>query len=216
MARPVAVGSSIRGRQLRLHEPASFRCLSPPCRERETQRDEVQDGEEFLDWRRVGARFGSGGNGLFMLASPERWYFVVPGVMTTGLLQPAFRSRHRAHLPVYRDGISVYLMSIFPLPHNSMGSAHAVGFGHTLSSTIGRSRLAFADHPRSCDSPAVTLPATIGTVLTSWAASKVVPRTVSSPQYGEPLPLTEITHWIREKAQAGKGAPWCPTAPIPA
>ena len=83
-------GSAGRSRQLDPRPPAeapraaSFRCLSLPCRERETQRDGVPRWREFLDWRRVGARRGSGGKWPFHACIAPEAAFVVPGVMTTG------------------------------------------------------------------------------------------------------------------------------------
>ncbi len=108
-------------------------------------------------------------NGLFMLASPERWYFAVPGVTDTGPFNQHF----------VRDIGLIFLFS---------GTAFLVG------AVLPRYRIVLWATPTSwlwghalfhfwevavgiCgpavlvrDFPAVTLPAIIGTVLTFWAA----------------------------------------------
>jgi hypothetical protein len=108
-------------------------------------------------------------NGLFMLASPERWYFAVPGVTDTGPFNQHF----------VRDIGLIYLF---------IGTAFLVG------AMLPRYRIVLWATPTSwlwghalfhfweiavgiCgpavlvrDFPAVTLPAIIGTVLTFWAA----------------------------------------------
>jgi hypothetical protein len=108
-------------------------------------------------------------NGLFMLASPERWYFAVPGVTDTGPFNQHF----------VRD---IGLIFLF------IGTAFLVG------AVLPRYRIVLWATPTSwlwghalfhfwevavgiCgpavlvrDFPAVTLPAIIGTVLTFWAA----------------------------------------------
>jgi hypothetical protein len=108
-------------------------------------------------------------NGLFMLASPERWYFAVPGVTDTGPFNQHF----------VRD---IGLIFLF------IGTAFLVG------AVLPRYRIVLWATPTSwlwghalfhfwevavgiCgpavlvrDFPAVTLPAIIGTVLTFWVA----------------------------------------------
>jgi hypothetical protein len=108
-------------------------------------------------------------NGLFMLASPERWYFAVPGVTDTGPFNQHF----------VRD---IGLIFLF------IGTAFLVG------AVLPRYRIVLWATPTSwlwghalfhfwevavgiCgpavlvrDFPAVTLPAIIGSVLTFWAA----------------------------------------------
>lgn len=116
-------------------------------------------------------------NGLFMLASPETWYFVVPGVMTTGPFNQHFvrdigliflfigtAFLMGAALPRYR--IILWAAPTLWLWAHALFHYWEVAVGICGPSAIVR------------DFPAVTLPAIIGTVLTSWAASKVVPRTV--------------------------------------
>jgi hypothetical protein len=110
-------------------------------------------------------------NGLLMLASPERWYFAVPGVTDTGPFNQHF----------VRD---IGLIFLF------LGTAFVVGaalpryravlwvaptlwlWGHALFhfwevavGICGPSVLAR-------DFPAVTLPALIGTVLSLWAIAE--------------------------------------------
>lgn len=108
-------------------------------------------------------------NGLFMLASPERWYFAVPGVTDTGPFNQHF----------VRD---IGLIFLF------IGTAFLVGtklpryrivlwatptlwlWGHALfhfwEVAVGICGPAVLVR----DFPAVTLPAIIGAVLTLWAA----------------------------------------------
>lgn len=107
-------------------------------------------------------------NGVFMLMAPERWYFVVPGVTSTGPFNQHF----------LRD---IGLIFLF------MGGAFLVGVGqpqwrvvlwagptiwlighalfHLWEVAVGICSPAVL--PR--DFPAVTLPAIIGVALTFWA-----------------------------------------------
>lgn len=107
-------------------------------------------------------------NGLFMLASPQGWYFAVPGVTTTGAFNQHF----------IRDIGLIFLL---------IGSAFLVGAakpdlrlffwaaptiwlsGHALfhfwEVAVGICTVSVL--PR--DFPAVTLPAILGWVITLWA-----------------------------------------------
>jgi hypothetical protein len=107
-------------------------------------------------------------NGVFMLLSPESWYFTVPGVTATGPFNQHF----------VRDIGVIYLL---------LGSAFMAGAAQPPSRVAlwGAATLWLAGHalfhfwevavgicspsvlPR--DFPAVTLPAIVGAVLTYWA-----------------------------------------------
>jgi hypothetical protein len=110
-------------------------------------------------------------NGLFMLASPERWYFAVPGVTDTGpfnqhfvrdigliflFIGTAFLAG--AMLPRYR--IVLWLAPTLWLWGHALFHFWEVAVGICGPAVLLR------------DFPAVTLPAVIGTVLTFWAASE--------------------------------------------
>jgi hypothetical protein len=110
-------------------------------------------------------------NGLFMLASPEGWYFAVPGVTTTGpfnqhfirdigliflFIGPAFLVG--TALPRYR--VVLWAVSTLWLSGHALFHFWEVAVGICGPSVLVR------------DFPAVTLPAIIGAVLTSWAIAE--------------------------------------------
>lgn len=111
---------------------------------------------------------GAAVNGLFMLFSPVRWYFAVPGVTTTGPFNPHF----------VRDiGLIFLLVAIAMLAGVARPAARlplwsAAAFwlaGHALFHVwevvvgiCGTGALAR-------DFPAVTLPAILTTALALWA-----------------------------------------------
>ena len=108
-------------------------------------------------------------NGLFMLASPEGWYFAVPGVTTTGPFNQHF----------IRDIGLIFML---------IGAAFLIGVrrpefrlffwagptiwlsGHALFHfwEVAVGICSASVLPR--DFPAVTLPAILGWVITLWAA----------------------------------------------
>src|SRR5262249_50295659 len=107
-------------------------------------------------------------NGLFMLVSPEHWYFSVPGVTTTGpfnqhfirdigliflFLGAAFLLG--AARPQYR--VILWAAATLWLGAHALFHFWEVAVGICAPSVIAR------------DFPAVTLPAVIGTLLTLWA-----------------------------------------------
>jgi len=110
-------------------------------------------------------------NGLFMLASPEAWYFAVPGVTTTGPFNQHFvRDIGLVYLlagAAFLTGVAKprYRLLLWALPTLWL-SGHAlfhfweVAAGISEHSALGR------------DFAAVTLPAIIGLVLTLWAANQ--------------------------------------------
>ena len=107
-------------------------------------------------------------NGLFMLASPERWYFAVPGVTTTGPFNQHFIRDiglvflfvgtafvAGAALPRYR--VVLWATATLWLCGHALFHFWEVAVGICGPSAIAR------------DFPAVTLPALIGIGLTLWA-----------------------------------------------
>ena len=110
-------------------------------------------------------------NGLFMLASPEAWYFAVPGVTTTGPFNQHFvRDIGLVYLlagAAFLTGVAKprYRSLLWALPTLWL-SGHAlfhfweVAAGISEHSALGR------------DFAAVTLPAIIGLVLTLRAANQ--------------------------------------------
>lgn len=107
-------------------------------------------------------------NGIFMLVSPEAWYFAVPGVTTTGpfnqhfirdigliflFIGTAFLTG--AMLPRYR--LVLWAAPTLWLWGHALFHFWEVAVGICGPSVIVR------------DFPAVTLPALIGTALTFWA-----------------------------------------------
>jgi hypothetical protein len=107
-------------------------------------------------------------NGLFMLVSPEHWYFSVPGVTTTGpfnqhfirdigliflLVGTAFLVG--AAKPQYR--VVLWAAPTLWLGGHALFHLWEVAVGICAPSAIAR------------DFPAVTLPAVIGAGLTFWA-----------------------------------------------
>ncbi len=107
-------------------------------------------------------------NGVFMLASPQGWYFAVPGVTTTGSFNQHFiRDIGIVFLFIgagfltgaFKPGLRLFAWAAPTI----WLSAHAlfhfweVAVGICSASALGR------------DFPAVTLPALLGWVLTAWA-----------------------------------------------
>jgi len=111
-------------------------------------------------------------NGVFMLLSPEGWYFAVPGVTTTGSFNQHFirdigivflfigagflTGAFRPHLRLFAWGAPTIWLSGHALFH-----FWEVAVGICSASAIAR------------DFPAVTLPALLGWVLTVWALRQV-------------------------------------------
>ena len=107
-------------------------------------------------------------NGIFMLVSPEAWYFAVPGVTTTGPFNQHFvRDIGLIFLFV---GTAFLVGAVLPRYRIVLWAAPTLWlWGHALFhfwevavGICGPSALAR-------DFPAVTLPAIIGTVLVLWA-----------------------------------------------
>src|SRR5438445_5799887 len=116
-------------------------------------------------------------NGLFMLGSPERWYFSVPGVTTTGPFNQHFirdigliflfvgtAFLLGAARPQYR--VILWAAATLWLGAHALFHFWEVAVGICPPSVIVR------------DFPAVTLPAVIGTLLTLWAVRAQTNRNV--------------------------------------
>jgi hypothetical protein len=108
-------------------------------------------------------------NGLFMLASPELWYFAVPGVTDTGPFNQHFvrdigliflfiGTAFLAGVMLPRYRIVLWLAPTLWLWGHALFHFWEVAVGICGPAVLVR------------DFPAVTLPAIIGTVLTLWAA----------------------------------------------
>ena len=120
-------------------------------------------------------------NGLFMLVSPEHWYFSVPGVTTTGPFNQHFirdigliflfvgtAFLLGAARPQYR--VILWAAATLWLGAHALFHFWEVAVGICPPSVIVR------------DFPAVTLPAVIGTLLTLWAVRDVqTDRNVRNP-----------------------------------
>lgn len=107
-------------------------------------------------------------NGAFMLASPENWYFAVPGVTTTGPFNQHFLRDIGliflfvgtallcgAAMPRYR--LVLWAASTLWLCGHALFHVWEVAVGICGTSALAR------------DFPAVTLPALLTAVLTLWA-----------------------------------------------
>ena len=107
-------------------------------------------------------------NGIYMLASPEEWYFAVPGVTTTGPFNQHF-VRDIGLIFLFLGGAFLVgaarpeLRVAFWAAASIWLSGHALF--HFWEVAVG---ICTADAiPR--DFPAVTLPAIIGIAITLWA-----------------------------------------------
>lgn len=113
-------------------------------------------------------------NGTFMLVSPERWYFAVPGVTTTGPFNQHF-VRDIGLIFLFLGGAFLVgaawpdLRIAFWAAPSIWLSGHAlfhfweVAVGICSASALAR------------DFPAVTLPAIIGLLITFWAVADTRP-----------------------------------------
>jgi len=101
-------------------------------------------------------------NGAFMLIDPERWYYAVPGVTTTGLFNQHF-VRDIGLIFLLVGGVRPNLRIVSWAAPSIWLSGHALfHFWEVAVGICGPSVLAR-------DFPAVTLPALIGLAITIWA-----------------------------------------------
>ncbi|WP_333794993.1 hypothetical protein [Hyphomicrobium sp.] len=111
-------------------------------------------------------------NGIFMLIDPERWYFSVPGVTTTGPFNQHF-VRDIGLIFLFLGG-AFLLGAARPDLRIAFWAAPSIWLlGHALfhfwevaAGICGPSALAR-------DFPAVTLPALLGLAITVWAIANV-------------------------------------------
>lgn len=107
-------------------------------------------------------------NGLFMLASPERWYFAVPGVTDTGPFNQHFvrdigliflliGTAFLAGSAMPRQRVVLWAASTFWLWGHALFHFWEVAVGICGPSVLAR------------DFPPVTLPALLGTAVVCWA-----------------------------------------------
>ena len=110
-------------------------------------------------------------NGLFMLASPEAWYFAVPGVTTTGPFNQHFiRDIGLIFLFI---GTAFLVGAATPRHRAVLWAAPTLWLcGHALFHFWEVAVGICAPSAIAQDFPAVTLPALIGTVLTFWAIAE--------------------------------------------
>jgi len=107
-------------------------------------------------------------NGLFMLASPEAWYFAVPGVTTTGPFNQHFL--RDIGLIFLLLGVSFLVGAAHPHLRLSFWTASTLWLsGHALFHfwEVAVGICSASALPR--DFPAVTLPAILGWLLVGWA-----------------------------------------------
>ena len=108
-------------------------------------------------------------NGLFMLASPENWYFAVPGVTTTGPFNQHFiRDIGMIFLFIGTSFVvgaarPRYRLVLWAAPTCWLWGHALFHFWEVAVGICGPAAIAR-------DFPAVTLPAILGAVLTVWAA----------------------------------------------
>jgi hypothetical protein len=116
----------------------------------------------------VGMGIAAVANGLFMLASPEGWYLVVPGVTTTGPFNQHFvrdigliflfvGTLYAAGAMRRHDRVLLWTLATLWLTGHALFHLWEVAIGISAHSAMAR------------DFAAVTLPAIIGVVLTIWA-----------------------------------------------
>lgn len=109
-----------------------------------------------------------GANGVFMLASPEAWYFAVPGVTDTGPFNQHFLRDIGLIFVLMAGGFLVgaarprLRVLLWAVPTIWLSGHALFHFWEVAVGICSPSVL-----PR--DFPAVTLPAIIGVVLTFWA-----------------------------------------------
>ena len=107
-------------------------------------------------------------NGLFMLISPEGWYFAVPGVTTTGPFNQHFI--RDIGLIFLLLGTGMLIGAFKPHLRLTMWAGATIWLtGHALFHfwEVAVGICSASAIPR--DFPAVTLPAILGWLLTAWA-----------------------------------------------
>jgi hypothetical protein len=115
-------------------------------------------------------------NGVYMLVSPESWYFAVPGVTTTGPFNQHF-IRDIGLIFLFLGGAFLIGAARPELRVAFWGAASIWLTGHALFHfwEVAVGICSASAIPR--DFPAVTLPAIISLAITVWAATQ--PRAVT-------------------------------------
>lgn len=110
-------------------------------------------------------------NGIFMLVSPEAWYFAVPGVTTTGPFNQHFiRDIGLIFLFI---GAAFLVGTLLPRYRIVLWAAPTLWlWGHALFHFWEVAVGICGPDVIVRDFPAVTLPALIGTALTVWAVAE--------------------------------------------
>jgi hypothetical protein len=117
----------------------------------------------------VAMGLAAGANGLFMLIAPERWYFAVPGVTTTGPFNQHFI--RDIGLIFLLLGTSFLVGAAKPRYRLVLWAAPTSWLcGHALFHLWEVMAGVSAHSAMARDFPAVTLPAILGLILTLWAA----------------------------------------------
>jgi hypothetical protein len=108
------------------------------------------------------------GNGVFMLIDPLKWYFAVPGVITTGLYNQHF-IRDIGLIQIFL-GVGFGLGLIRPaLRVEWWGATTMWLIAHALFHVWEVAAGICAPSALARDFPAVSLPALLGVGLTAWA-----------------------------------------------
>jgi hypothetical protein len=110
-------------------------------------------------------------NGLLMLASPEAWYFAVPGVTTTG----PFNQHFIRDIGLIFLFIGTAILAGAALPNHRVilwATPTLWLWGHALFHFWEVAVGICGPEVLARDFPAVTLPAIIGTLLVCWAIAE--------------------------------------------
>lgn len=126
-------------------------------------------------------------NGVFMLIAPERWYFLVPGVTTTGMYNQHF-IRDIGIIQMFL-GVAFGLGMFRPaIRTGTWAAATAWLIAHALFHVWEVAVGICGPAALARDFPAVSLPALFGIALTGWAW-RMSPRTMRVSH----LPPTGLT-----------------------
>jgi len=113
-------------------------------------------------------------NGIYMLATPESWYFTVPGVTTTGPFNQHF-VRDIGIVFLFLGGSFLFgaarpdlRVALWAAPSIWLSGHALFHFWEVAAGICGPSAIAR-------DFPAVTLPAIVGLAITVWAIFQARP-----------------------------------------
>jgi len=112
--------------------------------------------------------FGLAANGLYMLADPANWYFMIPGVTTTGPFNQHFL--RDIGLIYLMTGAALVIGALRPRDRAVLWSAAALWHaGHALFHVWEVSVGICGPSALARDFPAVTLPTLIALGLAGWS-----------------------------------------------